>query len=105
MIAPQCTIYPEFHSPLRMPGLGSTGYTEPARPQYATLRSRWYCGRIWDDICRDARSACYAQAAIKCWYESKDGDNHGVVSDHLGILRFTDYIAPGSDLERHRRVG
>ena len=47
---------------------------------------------------------CNAEAAIKCWHESKDGGNHGSVSDSLGLLWFIDCVATRGDMEHHRGI-
>jgi hypothetical protein len=83
----------------RLRGSGSTRLGQPADPQVYAVRSRWLCGRLWNDICRRSRPDRDVSATVKHRNESKDGGNHGVISDPLDLLWLVDRFATSDRLE------
>jgi hypothetical protein len=44
------------------------------------------------------------QASVQRWHQPEDGDNHGGLSDPMGLPRFVDCVATRNRMERDRSV-
>jgi hypothetical protein len=96
---------PKPDRPFRVRWLGSTRHKELASSESAAVGDCWRSGRIWNDLCCDARPNRNAQAPVERGHEPKNGSNHGCVSGPLGLLRFIDSFATSGAMEHHRGVG
>lgn len=95
---------PELHAS-QLSGNDSARCTKPAGPPISAVRDFRTSGRVWNDICRIARSDRYAEAQVQQGYEPKDDSYYGYVSNPVDLLWVVDRLAPSGGLECDRGVG